>query len=113
VLEQLPKLGSALGKTTKWVLLDKCDALGVKFHTGVKVKEIGEDCVSYLDVKDNEQIINDVEVVYYATGVEPNKTLLREIKQLKNIEVKTLGDARKPETVLEAVHRAYKLANNI
>jgi 2,4-dienoyl-CoA reductase (NADPH2) len=113
VLEQLPKLGSALGKTTKWVLLDKCDALGVKFYTGVKVKEIGDNYVSYLDTKDNEQIINDVDIVYYATGVEPNDTLFKEIKQIGNITAKKIGDARKPETVLEAVHRAYKIANNI
>ena len=113
VLEQLPKLGSALGKTTKWVLLDKCDSLGVNFHTNVKVKEIGENCVTYLDVKDREQIINDVDMVYYATGVEPNNLLYKELKQLENIQVKKIGDARKPETVLEAIHRAYKLANNV
>ncbi|MFW9820214.1 MAG: FAD-dependent oxidoreductase [Candidatus Thorarchaeota archaeon] len=113
VLEQLPKLGSALGKTTKWVLLDKCDALGVKFHTGIKVKEIGENSVSYLDTKDKEQIINDVDVVYYATGVQPNDSLYKEIKQLEILKVEKIGDARKPETVLEAIHRAYKLANKI
>jgi len=113
VLEQLPKLGSALGKTTKWVLLDKCDALGVKVRTSVRVKEIGENYVSYLDTIDNEQIINDVDIVYYATGVEPNDTLFKEIKQLQNIKVDKIGDARKPETVLEAVHRAYKIANNL
>ncbi|MFX0153409.1 MAG: FAD-dependent oxidoreductase [Candidatus Hodarchaeota archaeon] len=113
VLEQLPKLGSALGKTTKWVLLDKCDALGVKFLTSVKVKEIGENFVSYLDASDKDQIINDVDMVYYATGVEPNDSLFKEIKQLENIKVEKIGDARKPETVLEAVHRAYKIANNI
>jgi 2,4-dienoyl-CoA reductase (NADPH2) len=113
VLEQLPKLGSALGKTTKWVLLDKCDVLGVKFHTGVKVKEIGENSVSYLDTKDNEQVIDDVDVIYYATGVEPNDSLYKEIKQLENLKVEKIGDARKPETVLEAIHRAYKLANKI
>ncbi|MFX0038143.1 MAG: FAD-dependent oxidoreductase [Candidatus Heimdallarchaeota archaeon] len=113
VLEQLPKLGSALGKTTKWVLLDKCDALGIKFLTGVRVKEIGENSVSYLDTKDNEQIIDDVDVVYYATGVEPNNFLYKELKQLENIQLEKIGDARKPETVLEAIHRAYKLANNV
>ncbi|MFW9999844.1 MAG: FAD-dependent oxidoreductase [Candidatus Hermodarchaeota archaeon] len=113
VLEQLPKLGSALGKTTKWVLLDKCDALGVKFHTGVRVKEIGENSVSYLDTKDNEQIINDVDVVYYATGVQSNDSLYKEIKQLENLRVEKIGDARKPETVLEAIHKAYQLANKI
>jgi 2,4-dienoyl-CoA reductase (NADPH2) len=113
VLEQLPKLGSALGKTTKWVLLDKCDALGVKFHTGVKVNEIGENFVRYLDAKDKDQVINDVDTIYYATGVEPNDQLFREIRNLENIKVEKIGDARKPETVLEAIHRAYKLANNI
>ena len=113
VLEQLPKLGSALGKTTKWVLLDKCDALGVKFHTSVIVKEIGENYVSYLDAKDKEQIINNVDMVYYATGVESNNLLYKEIKQLESIKVEKIGDARRPETVLEAVHRAYKLANRI
>ncbi|MFX1593554.1 MAG: FAD-dependent oxidoreductase, partial [Promethearchaeota archaeon] len=113
VLEQLPKLGSALGKTTKWVLLDKCDNLGVNFHTGVRVKEIGENFVSFIDTKDNEQVINDVDVVFYATGVEPNKSLFMKLKQLGNFKVETIGDARKPETVLEAIHRAYKLANKI
>ncbi|MFX1504335.1 MAG: FAD-dependent oxidoreductase, partial [Promethearchaeota archaeon] len=96
VLEQLPKLGSALGKTTKWVLLDKCDALGVNFYTGVRVKEIGYNFVSFLDAKDNEQIINDVDNVYYATGVESNDSLFKEIKQLKSIRVEKIGDARKP-----------------
>ena len=32
---------------------------------------------------------------------------------LEAIKVEKIGDARKPETVLEAVHRGYKLANNI
>ena len=113
VLEQLPKLGTALGKTTKWVLLDKCDALGVKFHTSVRVKEIGDNFVSYIDTADKEQIINDVDMVYYATGVESNDSLFKEIKQLENIKIEKIGDARKPETVLEAVHRAYKIANSI
>jgi len=113
VLEQLPKLGSALGKTTKWVLLDKCDALGVKFNTGVTVKEIGENFVSYIDAADKEQIINDVEMVYYATGVEPNDSLFTEIKKFEKIKVQKIGDVRSPQTVLEAVHRAYKVANSI
>ena len=113
VLEQLPKLGSALGKTTKWVLLDKCDALGVKFLTSVIVKEIGENYVSYLDAKDKEQMINDIDMVYYATGVEPNDDLFKEIKQLEDIKVTKIGDVREPQTVLEAVHRAYKIGNSI
>ncbi|MFX1364284.1 MAG: FAD-dependent oxidoreductase [Promethearchaeota archaeon] len=113
VLEQLPKLGTALGRTTKWVLLDKCDALGVKFRTSVKIKEIGKNFISFFDAGDKEQIINEVDMVYYATGVKPNDALFKEIKQLGNIKIQKIGDVKKPETVLEAIHRAYKLANSI
>jgi len=113
VLEQMPKLGSALGRTTKWVLLDKCDALGVKFLTSVKVTEIGENYVNYSDASGNENAINDVDYVYYATGVVPNDSLFKDIKALGNIQVEKIGDARKPQTVLDAVAIAYKLGNSI
>ncbi|MHA1233575.1 MAG: oxidoreductase [Promethearchaeota archaeon] len=112
VLEQLPKLGTALGKTTKWVLLDKCDYLGVKKLTSVKVTEIGKDYVSYTDATDTEQQINNVDYVYYATGVKPNNSLFKEIKALK-IPVEKLGDAKKPQTVMEAINRGYSLGNRI
>lgn len=113
VLEQLPKLGSALGKTTKWVMLDKCDALGVKLLTSVKITEIGENYVSYMDANDTEQVINDVDMVYYATGVKPNDTLYKELKKLGTYSVEKIGDAKKPETVMEAVSRGYKVGNSI
>jgi len=112
VLEQLPKLGTALGKTTKWVLLDKCDYLGVKMYTSVKVTEIGKDYVSYIDATDTEQQINNVDYVYYATGVRPNDSLFKEIKSLK-MPVEKLGDAKKPQSVMEAISRGYNLGNRI
>jgi 2,4-dienoyl-CoA reductase (NADPH2) len=113
VFEQLPKLGSALGKTTKWVLLDKCDALGVKFLTSVKVTEIGDNYINYTDVKGRDQIVNDIDKVYYATGVTPNDSLAKELKSLENVKVHKIGDVKKPQTVLEAIETAYKVANRI
>lgn len=112
VLEMLPKLGTALGKTTKWVLLDKCDALGVKLISGANIQEIGEDYVIYKDAADKEQVINEVDYVYHATGVEPKDSLYKEIKAL-NIPVEKIGDVRKPETVMEAVSRGYKIGNTV
>ena len=112
VLEKLPRCGANLGKTTKWVLLEKCQKLGVKILTGVNVNEIGDNFISYTDAEDKDQTINDVDAVYYATGVVPNDSLFKQIRALK-IPVDKIGDARKPQTVLEAVERAYKLANNV
>ncbi len=113
VLEQLPKLGSALGRTTKWVLLDKCDALGVKMLTNVKVTEIGDNFVNYIDAQGTEQQINDVDYVYYATGVKPNEELANQIRSLGKYPIKSVGDARNPQTVMEAVDIGYKVGNSI
>ena len=110
VLEKLPKLGSALGKTTKWVLLDKCDFYGVNFVTNATVSEIGENYVNYVDAQGNDQVISDVDYVYHATGVESDDSLYVQVKEM-GFDVKKLGDALKPQTVLEAVAKGYKLGN--
>jgi len=112
LLEKLPKLGSILGRTTKWVLLDKCDSLGIRLITSASVTEIGRDYVNYKDAKGNDQVINDVDIVYYATGVKANDSLFKEIRSL-GIEVQKIGDARKPATVLEAIDKGYKIGNGI
>jgi 2,4-dienoyl-CoA reductase (NADPH2) len=112
VMEMLPRCGANLGKSTKWVLLDKCDMLGVKFLTGVNVTNIGKDSISYTDASDKEQVLNDVDSVYYATGVKPNNELYKEIQAL-GFDVERIGDAKKPATVLEAVGTAFKIANKI
>jgi 2,4-dienoyl-CoA reductase (NADPH2) len=113
VLEKLPKLGSALGKTTKWVLLDKCDALGVNLIKNVEVAEIGNDYVNYLDANGHDQTISAVDYVYYATGVVPNDELSKQIKEQMDCNIEKIGDARKPETVMEAVSRGYKIGNKV
>jgi len=112
VLEMLPKAGRSLGKSTKWALLDKCDMMGVKIITSAKVTEIGRDYVSYNDAKDIEHRIEDVDAIYNSAGVRPNDDLYNKIKALK-IKVQKAGDIRSPATVMEAVERGYKIANNI
>ncbi len=112
ILEKLPKLGSILGRTTKWVLLDKCDMLGVKMITGANVTEIGENYVNYVDAVDKDQVVNDVDAVYYATGVAPNDSLVKEIKAL-GFEIQKIGDVRKPTTVLDAISKGYSIGNSI
>jgi 2,4-dienoyl-CoA reductase (NADPH2) len=112
VLEKLPRVGLGIGKSTKWVLLGKCQKLGVDLITNANIIEIGENSVSYIDASNNEQVINDVDAVYYATGVTSNDSLFKEIKTLE-IPIQKVGDARKPQTVLEAVERGFKVANKI
>ena len=112
VLEKLPKCGANLGKTTKWVLLEKCEKLGVDIQTSVNVEEIGPDLVRFSDSEKEDHVLENVDAVYYATGVKSNDDLYKPIRKLK-IPVKKIGDARKPATVLDATERAYRDANRI
>ena len=112
VLEKLGKFGSNIGQTTKWILLDKCDKLGVDRYGNVNVTEIGDDFVRYEDDEGTEKVVENIDKVYYATGVKPNDELYEPVKGL-GIEVEKIGSARKPETALEAVHRGYKMANRL
>jgi 2,4-dienoyl-CoA reductase (NADPH2) len=112
VLEMLPKAGQSLGKSTKWALLDKCDMLGVDILTNVNVTEIEDNAVQYKDANGNLHGLDNIDAVYYATGVSPNDELYDKIKEL-GIDCHKIGDARKPETIVEAVARAYKIANRI
>ncbi|MBD3198223.1 MAG: NAD(P)-binding protein [Candidatus Lokiarchaeota archaeon] len=112
ILERLPKFGSILGKTTKWVLLDKCDRLGVKKLASVNVTEIGDRSVHYMDSEGSEHVIENVDKVYYATGVKSNDDLYKPIKKL-GIKAQKIGSARKPETALEAIEKGYKAGNRI
>jgi len=112
ILEMLPRCGANLGKTTKWVLIEKCQKLGVNIINNAKVTEIGNNYVNYVDGADKDQVIESVDTIYYATGVNSNNSLYKEIRALK-IPVQKIGDARKPATVMEAVERGYKMANNL
>lgn len=112
ILESLPKCGSNIGITTKWVLLEKAKKLGVNILTSVDVTEIGENYVNYTNSSGVDQMIQNVDAVYYATGVISNDMLYRQIKSL-NIPVYKIGDAKKPATILEAIQSAYKIGNNI
>ncbi len=114
VLEMLPRCGANLGKTTKWVLMDKCAMLGVDIKTGVNVVEIKDEQVIYADATESQHILNDVDAVYYATGVKSNDSLFEEIKNsCPNMQVEKIGDARAVATVMEAVEMGYKIGNDL
>jgi len=114
VLEQLPRCGANLGKTTKWVLLDKCKMLDVNIFTSVSVTEIGKDYITYTDANKTDQRIDNIDAIYYATGVKPNDELYNLLKKSDlTMQIEKVGDARKPATVMEAVERGFKIGNTI
>lgn len=114
VLEMLPRAGSDIGKTTKWTLLGKCDKLGVKIITNVNINKIEKDKIFYSLPSQGDLEINGVDTFILATGVKPNNELFNQLKKSgKYKKLLLIGDCKEPATILEAIHRGYRVANKI
>ncbi len=124
LLEYLPKIGQQIGKSTKWVFLDELKKLNVQVQTNVNITKFSNNSVHF-NLKDDEEksmhTISDVDTFILATGVTPNKTLGKELKQkLKTLkesdatrhipEIKFIGDAKKVATIYEAIAGGFKAA---
>ncbi|GAB4312170.1 MAG: FAD-dependent oxidoreductase [Promethearchaeota archaeon] len=116
VLEALPKAGGGFGKSTKWTMLGRMDRLGIKVVTGVRITEIRADEVVYVKAQ-SQVVIPGVDSVVLATGVKANAEVFEQLKSLKAqgkvAKVYRVGDAKKPQTMLEAIHGGFKLALKI
>jgi 2,4-dienoyl-CoA reductase (NADPH2) len=113
VLEMLPKVGAGIGKTTKWVLLGKCDRLGVKIMKNANISKIEKNKITYSLPGQEDLELEQIDTVIIATGVKPNDNLYNKIKSKGKYKCFLIGDAEKPATILEATHRAYRVANKI
>jgi len=114
ILEMLPKLGAGIGKTTKWTLLDKCDKLGVKMIPNATISKIEKDRITYSLPGQEDLEIEDVDTYVIATGVKSNNELYNQVKSSGIYQsLFLIGDSKEPATILEAIHRAFRVANKI
>ncbi|MHA1820451.1 MAG: oxidoreductase [Promethearchaeota archaeon] len=108
ILELLPRIGSSIGKSTRWVMLDELKLLDIEVLTQVNIKKLEKDVV-YFEKNGKEYSIEKVDNFILATGVKPNKELYNKIKSKKPpFKIYRIGDAKKPRTILEAIHEGFK-----
>lgn len=110
VLEKLDKLGSDIGRTTRWVILQQLKNLQVKCLTSVDIEEITLDGVM-IQAKGQRQLIKADNVVI-AVGAQGNDAIFSELKSLYE-EIYIIGDAYQPKKALDAIHQAFDVACQI
>lgn len=125
VLEMKRKLGSGFGKSTRWVILKEIKDAGIKGLTNVKVLEIrgcelektvtskrggGKNRIIY--EIDGKHAFIDADTIVIAAGYRPNNTLAKQLND-KYSEVYYIGDCRKVETALNAIHEGFKVGLTI
>ena len=121
LLEYLPKIGTSIGKSTKWVFLDELKMLNVNVITNIKVTKFANKTVYFKNRSEengDEDIVENVDTFILATGVTSNRDLANSFENLmkqKSInnkipKMKFIGDSRKVGTILEAVRDGFKAA---
>ncbi len=105
IVEMLDKLGRNFGKTARWTMLQDLERYSVASRTKVKVSQITVEGVM-LEVEGKAEFLPTDSVVL-AIGTRADNPLQSLCEELQ-IPCVSIGDARKPAMVFDAVHQGHK-----
>jgi len=111
IVEMLPEIGLDMEPFSKIFILERFQKNKVKIFTSTKVEKINEDTVEAIDKNWNRYILN-FDTVVIAVGSKPNHDVHRDLR-VDIEEIYKIGDCRKPQRILEAIHEATHLALRI
>ncbi|MBF0111116.1 MAG: FAD-dependent oxidoreductase [Desulfamplus sp.] len=110
IVEMMNKVGQEFGKSTRWVMLQDMERLGISVKLKSRVVEITQDGIVVETPDGVEEIMADSIVI--ATGSASNNALVPEIDKL-NIPFDVIGDAKSVGMAFDAVHQGFLAALNI
>ncbi len=115
IVEMLGKLGRNFGKTTRWTMLQDLERYGIASRTGVKVTRITPEGVMLETEQEAGEKVKELlpaDTVVLAIGTRAENPLQNCCEEL-GIEFRTIGDARKPAMVFDAVHQGHKAGKEV
>ena len=104
VFEMLPRAGSDVGKSTRWVLLENLRRFGVEILTGTQVQELSPGRVVY--ARGGEVTSAAFDHVVLATGASPVDALAQELAET-GIPLVVAGDCAGPGRLEDAIHGGF------
>lgn len=107
IIEQMSKIGLNVITVVANITIPEIRGnKNIKILIDTKIEEIIEN--KAICNQKNKTIEIEFDDLVVAAGATPNKTILNEIKE-KGIEVKEIGDCKKPRKIVDAVKEAYKI----
>lgn len=110
VIDVLERLASNVGISTRWSLIKNLRLMGVKLCPKTKLIEITKDAV-VVDTELGKETI-PADTVIIAVGSQSVDDLAREVEQGR-AEVITIGDAKEPRKITDAVREGFDTALKI
>jgi len=110
VVEMLDRLGSDLGISSRWTILQDARELGVKFIEACRVQCITAG--SLIADRGGEALEIMADTVVIAAGSSANNALESELGVsglLANIQLFRIGDCKEPRKATEAIHEGFEI----
>jgi len=110
IIDILERMAGNVGLSTRWSLIKSLRLMGVKLRPKTKLVEITKDAVIVDTELGRESIPADTVII--AVGSQSVDDLAREVKQGRT-EVITIGDAKEPRKITDAVREGFDAALKI
>ncbi|MFZ2633575.1 MAG: NAD(P)/FAD-dependent oxidoreductase [Desulfosalsimonadaceae bacterium] len=110
VFEMLPKAGKDMGKSTRWVVLDKLDRFGVSIQTDARVLSIKNGRIDFEKAGEKQSMTFDSVII--AAGSQADRTLSEKLGQM-GIPFIAIGDCKGPGKIDDAIHGGFLAALEI
>ncbi len=108
VVEMVDRVADNVGRTARWPLLKSLRLAGVTLRTGTRLVEITPDAV-IVETDSGRRESLPADTVILAVGVRPENRLASDLAG-SGIRVITLGDARQPRRLQDAVREGFEAA---
>lgn len=109
VFELLPYIGSGVGKSSKWGLINNLKKHGVKIVTGARILSYTNGILAF--EKDGEKQSLPFDNVVTATGSKPVRKLAVLLEN-SGIPFSIIGDSTSPGQITDAIHSAFLAVMN-
>jgi 2,4-dienoyl-CoA reductase (NADPH2) len=107
VVEIMGRMAYNVGASTRWALMKNLRLMGVELRTKTKILSVGERAVVVETAAGIESIPADTVII--AVGSKSVDDLAREVEQDKT-KVITIGDAKEPRKIIDAVREGFNAA---
>lgn len=110
IVEMLSKLGTDIGASTRWSILQDIHRRDIQIHLSSRVIEITPESVVF--EKENNLVSLPARTVILAVGAVSDNDLFEQLKSLSP-ELYLIGDAKSPRKALEAVREGFQVGLKI
>ena len=110
VIDMLPRFADNVGRTARWSLIERLRLMGVNMRPNTLLQEIRDDSILIKTDKGDESIPADT--VIMAVGALSVNDFAGSLKEM-GCDVITMGDAKDPRKITEAVREGFEEALKI